>query len=337
MDFDLRQLRHARALAEEGSFARAARTLHLTQPALSRSIQELERRTGIRLFDRAQAGVELTDLGRAFMVQARELLGRAEALDREITTMRGSGTGRLAIGSGTFPSALFMPAALAGFLQRNPGVTIRVVNDNWVSLVAALRRRELEFVVAAPPAREEAPDLSIRLLSPWQARFLAWPGHPLFARTRVSIDDVAAYPLVCTSRLSGPIVEILLAARKGSDNVRPVPDVACESHEVMRQVAAQTDHVLISTLAGNAAAIAAGELSALPVDDPRLVVRFAILRLESRTLRPIADELMDAVEAADVEAVATERALVARARATSPRPPAPRAGRRRQLLDAQPR
>ncbi len=93
MDFDLRQLRHARALAEEGSFARAARTLHLTQPALSRSIQELERRTGIKLFDRNQGRVEPTDLGRVFLAHARGLLGHAEALDREVATMRGTGTG----------------------------------------------------------------------------------------------------------------------------------------------------------------------------------------------------------------------------------------------------
>jgi len=71
MDFDLRLLRHARALAEEGSFARAARTLHLTQPALSRSIQELERRTGIRLFDRNKGRVDLTALGEVFLAHAR--------------------------------------------------------------------------------------------------------------------------------------------------------------------------------------------------------------------------------------------------------------------------
>ena len=84
MDFDLRLLRHARALGEERNFARAARTLRLTQPALSRSIQDLERRTGIKLFDRNKGRVEPTDLGRIFLAHARELMGRAEALDREV-------------------------------------------------------------------------------------------------------------------------------------------------------------------------------------------------------------------------------------------------------------
>ena len=64
MDFDLRSLGHAQALAEHASFARAAKVLHITQPALSRSIQELERRVGVRLFDRARRGVEPTEAGR---------------------------------------------------------------------------------------------------------------------------------------------------------------------------------------------------------------------------------------------------------------------------------
>src|SRR5512139_3428735 len=177
MDFDLRQLRHARALAEQGSFARASRTLHLTQPALSRSIQELERRTGIKLFDRAQGRVEPTDLGRVFLAQARDLLGHAEALDREVATLRGTGTGRLVVGSGTFPTAIFMADALAAFLGRNPGVAVRVVNENWVGLVAGLRRREFDLVVAAPPAPDEATDLETINLSQRQGRFLVRPGH----------------------------------------------------------------------------------------------------------------------------------------------------------------
>ena len=299
MDFDLRLLRHARALGEEGSFARASRTLHLTQPALSRSIQELERRTGIKLFDRNKGRVEPTDLGRVFLAHARELLGRAEALDREVATLRGSGTGRLLVGSGTFPTAMFMSEALGAFLGKHPKVAIRVVNDNWVALVAALRRRELDFIVAAPPSEEESTGLSTHPLSFAQGWFLVRPGHPLLSKGEVSLADVAACPIVCTGRLTAPVTTALLAARKSADLGRPVPDVACESHEMMRHIAITTDHVLLSTLAANAKAVERGELVPLPVVDPRIGVTFAIIRLEARTLPPIADELIREVVAAD--------------------------------------
>ena len=312
MDFDLRQLHYARALAEEGSFARAARALQLTQPALSRSIQELERRTGIKLFDRTQGRVEPTALGQVFIAHARELLGHAEALDREVATMRGTGTGSLAVGSGTFPTAIFMAEALGIFLGRNPGVAVRIVNDNWVALVAALRRRELDIVVAAPPAAEDASDLQARLLTPRQGYFLTRTGHPLLARPAPSLADVVAFPIVSTSRLGPAITGSLLEAWGDHAGGRSIPDVACESHEMMRRIVASTDHVMIATLAANARAIDEGELVPLPVADRRVAATFAIIRVESRTLSPIADELIADVIAADRVAAEAERLLALR-------------------------
>src|SRR5512139_874978 len=309
MDFDLRQLRHARALAEQGSFARASRTLHLTQPALSRSIQELERRTGIRLFDRNKGRVEPTDLGALFLTQARMLLGHAEALGREVAAWRGTGTGSLVVGSGTFPTTLFMADAVSTFLGRNPGVGIRVQNDNWVALVAALRRREVDFIVAAEPPADESTDLAILSLSPRQAYFFVRLGHPLHGRAVRSLADIAAHPLVSTSRLPATLTSALITARRDGDGQGRVPDVACESHEMMQHIAATTDHVLISALAVNARAVEKGQLVLLPLVDPRFQVTFAVTRLHGRTLPPIADELIADVVAADRATAAQERQM----------------------------
>ena len=77
MDLNLRLLRHAHVLADLGSFARAARVLGITQPALSRSIKTLESRIGARLFERSTHGVQLTDAGQLFLANARELMARA--------------------------------------------------------------------------------------------------------------------------------------------------------------------------------------------------------------------------------------------------------------------
>ena len=319
MDFDLRQLRHARALTEEGSFARAARTLHITQPALSRSIQELERRTGIKLFDRAKGRIEPTDLGHVFMSQARQLLGHAEALDREVAGLRGTGTGSLVIGSGTFPTALYMSDALGAFLRRNPRVGIRLLNDNWVALVSALRRREVDFIVAAQPAPDESADLSIQPLSTRQGYFLVRPGHALAGKRDLTLADVVAYPIVGTSRLAPAGTALLLATRRDGTAQRRIPDVACESHEMMRHIASTTDHVLISALALNFKAIDGGELVLLPVVDPRLQVTFAAIRLLGRTLPPIAEELIADVVAADRTGAAVERGIADRLFGTAAR------------------
>ena len=95
-----------------------------------------------------------------------------------------------------------------------------------------------------------------------------------------------------------------------------VPDVACESQEMMRDIAAATDHLLLSGLPANAKAIERGELVPLPFVDPRISVTFAIIRLDTRTLPPIADELIREVVAADRAAHGVARGLEARLHAT---------------------
>jgi len=312
MDFDLRLLQHARALAEEGSFARAAISLHLTQPALSRSIQELERRIGFSLFERNKGRVEPTDLGRVFLTHARDLLARAQALEWEVATLRGSGTGSLVIGSSTFPTAMFMALAVGTFLRKHRGVGVRIVSDSSVSLVAALRRRELDFAVAAKPVTEESAGLATHSLSPRQGHFFVRLRHPLLSKDNLSLEDIAVWPIICTARLAPGVMQNLLAARKRRDAKGPLPDFACESHEMMCRIAAASDHVLLSSLSACMTAIAAQELTMLPFSDPRINVVFSILRLEARTLPQIADELVREVIAADRTTLQAELELAAR-------------------------
>ena len=197
---------HARALAEEGSFARAARTLHLTQPALSRSIQELERRTGIKLFDRNQGRVELTDLGGVFLAHARELLGHAEALNQRGGAMRGTGTGSLVVGSGTFPTEMFMAEAVSAFLRQATRGRIRLQNENWAGLVAKLRRRELDFIVAAHPPPKRPQTSRSSLVAAARRTSSCDPAHPLVAKRELSVADIVAYPMVGSARFSSPLM-----------------------------------------------------------------------------------------------------------------------------------
>ncbi len=211
---------------------------------------------------------------------------------------------------------------------------MRVVNDNWIGLIAGLRRREFDLVVSAPPAPDEATDLATVHLSPRQGRFLVRPGHPLASRAGITLADVAAFPLVCTSRLNPGITAALLEARAGRGNGGPIPDVACDSHEMMRRIVAGTDHVLISTIAANARSIATGELAVLPLVDPRIAATFAVIRLRERTLPPIADALVDAVIAADRAATETERMLLAGLATAASRGSAGPARRRREAAAA---
>lgn len=299
MDFDLRLLRHCRALAEEGSFARAARALHITQPALSRSIRDLEDRVGIQVFDRTRTRVVPTDLGRAFLDRAGELLSHAETLHREIALIKGSVTGVLNVGAGTFPSVLFMGHALAAFLAEHPGAELRVTADHWANLVAMLRRRELDLVVAAPPSEADAADLEVTVLTRRQGFFFVRPGHPLAGRDPVELRDIAAYPIATTARIGAAMSELVRKARGDRPVKGSVPDFGCESFAILKAVVCSNDHVLLATLSIVADELRRKELVALPFTEPVIGSVFAILRLRNRTLPTVAEHLISAIVAAD--------------------------------------
>jgi DNA-binding transcriptional LysR family regulator len=311
MDFDLRQLRHARALAEEGSFARAARTLHLTQPALSRSIQMLERRVGFLLFDRSRARVEATDLGCLFLGHARHVLDGAAALDREVALMRGASSGSLVLGAGTFIAAMSLERAIGAFVARHPGVSMRVVNDNGSDLLGRLRTGEVDLYAGSQPVGADRDGLAIVPLQARTGRFFVRPGHPLAARASITVDEVLRAPLVAPSRLPPHLVDMMLRAR-GDDCGGPFPAFACESIEMMRTVATASDLVLLASASMVAEHVENGRLVPLPVRGALPTQEFGVVRLSGRSLPPVADVLVEEIVASDRCSAQAERALEAR-------------------------
>ena len=109
---ELRRLRHFLAVAEHGNFGRAAAAAHITQPALSRSIQALETEVGAVLFDRRTERVELTDMGRLVLRHATRARRRRTDLDREISLAKGLELGELRVGVGPWGGAVLVAGAV---------------------------------------------------------------------------------------------------------------------------------------------------------------------------------------------------------------------------------
>ncbi len=117
---NLRQLAHLTALAEEGSFSRAAERLHLTQSALSRSLQTLEDELGARLIDRAGKRSTLTPLGEAVLVRARRITLEAAEIQRSAELLRQGEAGTIRVGLGSGPGALLMTPLLTHVAAHYP-------------------------------------------------------------------------------------------------------------------------------------------------------------------------------------------------------------------------
>ena len=141
---DLRHLRHALALAQHRHYARAADACHITQPALTRSIQALEVALGVVLFDRGRRGVEPTEFGQLLLQHAAGLDMASRELEREVRLARGLELGSLAIGVGPFAAASLVGPVVARLNQLHPLLQIRVVVAPWRELPARARAREVD-------------------------------------------------------------------------------------------------------------------------------------------------------------------------------------------------
>ncbi len=277
------QLRHFIELARHASFSRAAEALHLTQPALSRSILALEDELGAALFDRSGRRCELTAFGEQTLARARQLVQDAEALRGSAAGARAGRQGRLRVGLGSGPGAMLMGPLLAhGAAQGGAGrLQLEVLRADTPSLVAALRERSLDALVVDARSLPPAGDLQVEPLAEMRAAFMVRPGHPLLAQPApLRFAALQPYPVASTP-LSDEVGR-LLVERYGPD-ADPQRCVALRCSELasLVEVARRHDAVL---LAIRAAAPDLVELPLAPPLDAR--ARFALVTRAGRSEAP---------------------------------------------------
>ena len=153
---DLRQLRQFVAVAEHLHFGRAAAALHISQPPLSRSIQDLEARLGARLLERSRRKVELTAAGAWYLEEARQVLARLERAGRSVAEHSAAGAGTLRIGFVTIADYSVLPGLLSRFKAAHAGVSLALRELVTETQLEALGTGDLDLGVVLPPlpARE---------------------------------------------------------------------------------------------------------------------------------------------------------------------------------------
>jgi DNA-binding transcriptional LysR family regulator len=331
MSFELRQLRHVLALAEHGSFARAAVALHLSQPALSRSVQTFERHVGTRLFVRSGSGVVPTDLGRLLIQRARQITELANDLDQQVLARRNLETGHVTIGGGPYPVESTLSSALARFISEHPRINVRMQVRDWDELLRRLRARELDFFVAEISTMLQEHDVDIEPMSAHSVYFIARKGHPLAGRTDVTTTDIFGFPSVAASRLPPRLLAPMLAAqRKSPDPVaaqRAFPSLECNAMAAIKRIVAGSDAIMATTLSSIIAELDSGQLTILR-GEPWLSTHYGLVKLKGHPLSYASEAFREFVIEAERETVLEEQRLVAhwmpgRARRTARRAAGP--------------
>ncbi len=275
------QLRHLVALAETGSFVQASRTLFLTQPALTRSIQTLEDELGGRLFDRLGRRIALTPFGTEVLQRARRLVADAEALKQTGKGLHAGLVGQLRIGLSSGPGALLSNPLMLHMAENHPKLQLQISRGNTAVLIDALRDQRLDAAVVDVRSARPSADLQIALTFELDAGFLVRPGHPLVQRGRpVHIDDVLSYPVASTP-LSDEVARILIG--RYGPQANPDDMVTLRSDETLSivEVARRSDAIVLTA---NAAADGLVPLDITPA--LAATARFGLVTLSRRQEAP---------------------------------------------------
>ncbi len=192
---ELRQLRSAVTIARRLSFTAAAEELTVAQPALSQQIAALERELGVRLFDRTNRRVALTDAGRAFVGRAERIVADADAAAVEMSAYAGGLRGRVVVGTYQSFAEYALPKLLGQFHAEHPGIEVALREGMADALLAALHGGTLDLFVgdvaaSSLPAFRTEPLYEDELVIAVAAR------HRLASRATIRIDELRDEPFV---------------------------------------------------------------------------------------------------------------------------------------------
>ena len=185
---EIHQLRYLVAVADEGSFSRAAAKVRVAQPSLSQQIRKLEAEVGQPLFDRLPRSVVLTEAGHCFIDYARQILASIGDARRCVDELKGEVAGRVAVGAIPTIAPYVLPELVVTFQNRYPDVTLEIVEDVTDGITRRIEAGELDVALAS--TCRPSPTLRRESLGSEPLLLLVPEGHPLAKKTLVEFDDL---------------------------------------------------------------------------------------------------------------------------------------------------
>lgn len=253
---ELRSLHYVVTLARRLSFARAAEDLGISQPALTRAVQTIEQRFGVRLFDRDRSGVRLTTQGQIMVDAAAVLVANAQDLERHWDRTARGQSGVVRFGMAPMPARALLTSALQNRLRDAPDVrndvVVRNVDVLWPLLIAG----DIEFFVAAEGQVPESPPVRSEILGRFPVSFIVRPGHPLLQDFGRQISGGGQYPVLVSSRNGMTLPHDLAAHANGPPHV-------VEDFAALAEITAATDAIWQSSAFAVAGQLDSGTLCAL--------------------------------------------------------------------------
>jgi DNA-binding transcriptional LysR family regulator len=302
---EIRDLRLIVAIDEHGSLLRASRALGIAQSAVTRGLAAVEARLRGPLFERTRRGTITTDLGRAVLADARDVLDRMAGMDRHLSEARGGQVQDLNIVAGSYVAESLALAAAGRMMELYPQVRLRLTSANWAEVGRAVLERAAPIGLLDLRGFQGDPGLEVEVLRPQPGLFVVRPGHPLLQVPRVTLTEIMAHPFVFIGRapreVQAPLVRAREAARAAGALHPAFPALVHESPTVALSLVARSDVVVAVTTTLAARALRLGEVVALPWREPWVCIHPGILRLHGRRPGEAEQGFLDLLRDADAQ------------------------------------
>jgi DNA-binding transcriptional LysR family regulator len=284
LNVSIRQLRIFVAAARHGSFARAAEEMHISPPAVSMQISDLEASVGLPLFDRVGRTASLTMTGEYFLVHARRILGSLREAEDTIARFRGLKGGTLRIGM-VSTAKYFVPRLLARFRTEHPAVELRLSVGNRESLVESLTRSDVDLAIMGRPPRELATRAEPFAAHPYV--IVSSPSHPLAQLEHVRAAALASQPFIVREPSSGTRASMAQYFR--DHQIEAFALMEMPSNETIKQAVIADMGIAFLSLHTLGLELQFGLLKILPVEDLPLMRRWFVIHPQAKTLSPAAE------------------------------------------------
>jgi LysR family transcriptional regulator, carnitine catabolism transcriptional activator len=292
MSVNLQHLKAFVAVARLGSFVQAARLLHVSQPALTVQIRQLEETLGARLFDRNTRSVRPTQVGGELAPAAERILLEIESIVHSTRQLSAKQRGLVSIAALPSVSATILPGVVAEFKRRHPGVAVVLKDAIGQKVVSMVKTQEVDFGVGS----FSHPDADVRFTMLFADRMSVVfpPGSPLARRGPKGLRDLAAHPLILTSKESSVRALVDRALREAGVYAVPAYEVTYMS------TAAGLVRAGLGVAVLPTSAVEMGELAGLgskPLRDASLTRDIGVIERQGRSLSPAAEAFVSTLRA----------------------------------------
>ena len=285
MNITFRQLRVFAEVAQQGSMARAAASLHLTPPAVSMQIKEVEAQVGLALFDRQGRQVSLSTAGEYFLVHARRLLANLKQADDAMARFKRLDHGLLTIGI-VSTAQNFVPQLLARFHEEHPGIEVRLrVVGNREQLVAMMEASEVDLSFMGRPPKEIATRAEAFAAHPLV--FISPAQHPLLKVGHAPASALEGHAFIVREHGSG--TRAAMEAFFSEHHFEPRITMEMSSNETIKQAVMAGMGMSFMSLHTMGLELRCGLLHILDIEGTPVMRMWNVVHLQSRLLSPAAE------------------------------------------------